>query len=98
MIIIHLDAGHTTNGNPRRLYLVVEEGKILAAVDEGHEGVGALESELGTARGKALAKTRVGPIATTPAEYRELLKDYGVGGRRRGIAPFEKLRAGGKKR
>ena len=42
--ILHLDAGHDVNGNPRRGYLVVgkAEGWPIAYVDEGYRGEAAL--------------------------------------------------------
>lgn len=69
-ISIHLNAGHTASGNPRRLYLVVdcETGMAIDAVDEGYQGTGALDE---AGYGDAVR----GPdIVTTPAEYKTLLK------------------------
>jgi hypothetical protein len=69
MLYIHLNAGHTGNGNPRRLFLVIDpdSGQAVDAVDEGYEGTGAVTREY--------PGIKAGPeIHTTPAEYRELLK------------------------
>lgn len=43
--ILHLNAGHGVNGNPRRGYLVIgkREGWPIAYVDEGYRGQRALE-------------------------------------------------------
>jgi len=74
-IALHLDAGHTTNGNPRRLYLIIDpqSGNVVDAVDEGHRGHGVVPKGVqhiwlyGTDR-----------IAITPKEYRDLLRDAGM--------------------
>lgn len=69
VLAVHLNAGNDRNGNPRRLFLVVDAGaNVLAAVDEGFEGSAALER----AGYKNLPTTD--QISTTPSEYRELLR------------------------
>lgn len=71
MIFLHLDAGHDVNGNPRRLYVVLDQqANVVEVIDEGYEGRGAL-------RKYAPKTTRGLPIVefeTTPRQYRELLK------------------------
>jgi hypothetical protein len=69
MLYIHLNAGHTGNGNPRRLFLVIDpdSGEAVDAVDEGYEGSSAVIRRYPEIKG--------GPeIETTPAEYRRILK------------------------
>jgi hypothetical protein len=68
-IALHLDAGHTTNGNPRRCYLVIDPATLehLAVIDEGFEGIAALRRHYPTARCAA-------EVPTTPAHYRSLMR------------------------
>jgi hypothetical protein len=69
MLYIHLDAGRTASGNPRRLFLVIDPDTAQAvdAVDEGYEGRAAVQREY--------PGIKEGPrLATTPAEYRALLR------------------------
>lgn len=80
--VLHLDAGHDTNGNPRRLFLVLHltEG-IVAAVDEGYYGASALDRDLSPKVGKILrGENGYHTIKTTPSERRDLLKQFGPGG------------------
>jgi hypothetical protein len=42
MECIHLRAPNDRNGNPRRIYLCVEGGAVVAAIDEGYHGTAAL--------------------------------------------------------
>ena len=75
MNVVHLDAGHDVNGNPRRLYVLVSgEGGIAATVDEGYSGIGALDALLGKEKGRAAASSA--PTIKIPAaQYRALKKD-----------------------
>jgi hypothetical protein len=43
MIAIHLDAGHSKNGNPRRGYVITDDNaQFIDYVDEGYLGDAAL--------------------------------------------------------
>jgi hypothetical protein len=74
LVALHLDAGHTPNGNPRRVYAIIEVtpggANVVDVIDEGHRGHGAISKTIpviwfyGTDR-----------IETTPKEYRDLLRD-----------------------
>lgn len=73
--VLHVTAPNDTNGNPRRLYLVMARGRILAAVDEGYEGTGALACLGGPDVGRALAaRITADRVNVTRAEYRRILK------------------------
>jgi len=73
MVCIKLCAGHTTNGNPRRVYVLLsDDGSIIRAVDEGYEGIGALRGIPGCER-----QSEPVEFDTTPAEYRRLLRHFG---------------------
>jgi hypothetical protein len=65
-MVLHLDAGHDTNGNPRRAYAGLDDrGAVLWAVDEGYLGREAVP-----------AYARKAPIAelnVRPAERRRWL-------------------------
>jgi len=75
MIALHLDAGHDRNGNPRRCFLVLgPDGSTVAVVDEGYRGRGALRAW--AAEHGVDVPTDAGMIATTPGEYRALLKAF----------------------
>jgi hypothetical protein len=68
-VVIRLDAGHDRNGNPRRVFVVLNEhSDIVAAYDEEYRGKGALPEEL---RG-----VNYPTLATTPGEYRQLVKEH----------------------
>jgi hypothetical protein len=49
--VIRLNAGHDRNGNPRRLYVVIDGTTITDVIDEGYEGTGALRGRLPRLRG-----------------------------------------------
>ncbi len=84
-MVVHLDAGHDTNGNPKRLFLVFDRDGEIAAVDEGYEGPHALDTELGKQVGERLRAMLPwsARIAIEPGEYRDLLREYGRQGKRR---------------
>ena len=67
-IALHLDAGHDVKGNPRRVYVVLnEKADIVDVIDEGYEGVSALH--------KSHGKIPVtGRLSTSASERRELLR------------------------
>ncbi len=73
MVILHLNAGHNVNGNPRRCYVVIDKtGCIKRVIDEGYAG----DSALWAAYPKLKGKTYPVDFDVTPAEYRRLLKNY----------------------
>lgn len=64
-IALHLDVGHDRNGNPRRIFVVLDgEANVLDTIDEGYEGNAALTKRWG--------KIPTVDLDTTPAQYREL--------------------------
>jgi hypothetical protein len=75
MFYIHLHAGHTASGNPRRLFLVIDPdtAEAVDAIDEGYEGKSAVE--------RKYPGIKSGPyLETTPKEYRDTLR-WARGGR-----------------
>lgn len=61
----HLTADNDTNGNPRRLYLVIDhDGAMVAAIDEGYLGKGAIAGYDGL---RELPELKI-----TPRQYRDL--------------------------
>ena len=73
---VHLDAGHDRNGNPRRLYIVIDPDEgIVAAIDEGYTKRAALNSWNYNYFGHR--DICIPTVVTTPAEYRALLRDFG---------------------
>ena len=76
LIAIHLNAGNDRNGNPRRIYLVLDEdARVVNALDESYRGRDALDSVYVGCPVSA-------ELEITPREYRALLR-----GRRRGALP-----------
>ncbi len=70
-IALHFNAGNDTNGNQRRIFVVVDtRGNVLGAFDEGYVGNAAVTSHY---PGIAI----VGRFDITPAQRKTLLKDYG---------------------
>ena len=72
--VLHLNAGHDVNGNPRRCFVCIgRDGQVFDAVDEGYNGIAAL-----WCNHPELQKNPVFPIVldTTPGEYRALLREY----------------------
>ena len=67
--ILHLCAKNDLNGNPRRLYVMSnEEGKYIAAWDEGYKGSDAVPGEF---RKDAYLSQR---FDVTVTEYNKLLR------------------------
>jgi hypothetical protein len=65
---LHLATTNDTNGNPRRLYVEVEDGMYKTIVNEGYEGYAR-------AHRAGMPETYLPPrIHITPAEYRTLRK------------------------
>ncbi len=72
--VLHLNAGHNVNGNPRRIYVCIgRDGQAFDAIDEGYAGISALESKY-----PSLRKKPIYPVVldTTPAQYRALLRQF----------------------
>lgn len=68
-----LDAGHDANGNPRRVWLVYDEGgTILDAVDEEYAGMPAALRELGLL-------VLLPEVPTTASFWRSMLRTHGTG-------------------
>ena len=73
MICIRLCAKNDRNGNPRRVYVLLDsEGQIVRVVNEGYLGSGALDGILDPAVHRSL----ICDFSTTPGEYRRLLRAY----------------------
>lgn len=70
MNAIKLNAGNDRNGNPRRVFVVLNEENVVEAIDEGYGG----DSEL---MAKYPGINVVFYAEISPREYRSLLKDYG---------------------
>jgi len=70
-MVLHLKCSNDTNGNPRRLYLVVrrDNGVPFDAIDEAYGGEGAWESKYPDA-------VRGPDIVTTPGERRDWMRVF----------------------
>ena len=68
MELIHLNAGNDRNGNPRRIYVLLDNGQKRGAWDEGYAGSHAVPSDIRAQHPYPHS------FLTTPAEYRRLLK------------------------
>jgi hypothetical protein len=68
-VAVKVNAGHATNGNPRRGWVVLDQrtGDMIDFVDEGYRGVSALRR----AYPDAVLSVE---LAVTPGEYRTLLR------------------------
>ncbi len=72
--VLHLRAGYNANGNPRRCYVCIgRDGQAFDAIDEGYEGLAALESKY-----PVLRKMPIFPVVldVTPGQYREILRQF----------------------
>lgn len=65
---IRLDAGHDKNGNPRRVFVTIADGDIIATYDEGYQGKDAITEPYHKDIYNGLT------FETTPSEYRSLIK------------------------
>lgn len=65
--IIRLNARNDTNGNPRRVFVVLEAGRAVAAFDEGYSGTHAIPEAV-----RHLYQGQT--FDTTATERRDLLK------------------------
>jgi hypothetical protein len=71
MNCIRLNAGNDRNGNPRRVYVILDQDNGIKAVyDEGYRGYDAVPDIY-----RKIAQTAP-TFATTPREYREILKQF----------------------
>ena len=72
---IHLAAKNDPNGNPQRLYLVLdaETGAVIEAVDEGNRGIGSLYEAYPHFKGLAFSPVR---IEVSRSEYHSTLKQF----------------------
>ena len=68
--VIHLNAGNDTNGNPRRVFVVLHDSDFVAAYDEGYSGINAITNL--EHREQAINACT---FATTPKEYRSLIAE-----------------------
>lgn len=69
MEIIRLRAKNDRNGNPRRVFVAIEDGDVKGVFDEGYSGSAAVPESFGKWRGIT--------IDVTPSEYRRVLKVRG---------------------
>jgi len=79
-IIIRFDAGHDRNGNPRRVYAVIDVRTcdVVRGIDEGYRGESAIDRIVpGFRQRPSFQGYSIPTFPTTPAEYRRLCK---VGG------------------
>ena len=76
-VAIRLNAGNDRNGNPRRVFVVIDPRHgVVDAIDEGYSGDAELK--------KRYRITSSADFSTTPAEYRELLSMDQFGNTRSG--------------
>jgi len=71
--IIQLNAGNDRNGNPRRVFVALEDGEIVGTWDDGYRGRGALPESL-RGRWGGFSLVRGCRFDTSPSEYRRLVK------------------------
>lgn len=69
IIIFKLNAGNTNMGNPRRLYIAMNNNVLLSVYDEEHSGKNAVPLELQQYINGV-------ELATTIKEYNYLIKYY----------------------
>lgn len=70
-IALHFNAGNDANGNPRRVFVVVNTaGKVVEAINEGYRGERSVTEEY---PGIAI----VGSFPISATEYKKFLKEYG---------------------
>ena len=67
-LVIKLNAGNYTNGNPRRCFLCYnpESGALIRVFDEGYSGNSEVKEHFGD-------YIDAGEITTTPREYRSFV-------------------------
>lgn len=67
--VLHVCAPNSPSGNPRRCYAVLCRSRVLAVVDEGYEGTGALR----TAGWAHAVPNIVGDVDVSVREYKRWL-------------------------
>ena len=72
MEAIKINAKNDTNGNPRRAFLVIDNGELIDVIDEGYRGTAPLTEKY---PGLQVATE----IITTPSEYRDFLRLFLAG-------------------
>lgn len=72
MTIIRLNAGNDANGNPRRVFVLLENNTITKVWDEGYQGSQAVPQEYQ----HILRENGYDTFDTTPKQYRDLLKRF----------------------
>jgi len=80
-IIIRFDAGYTTNGNPRRVYAVIDTrtGDVVRGIDEGYRGESAIDRIVPGFRDRpSFQGYSIPTFPTTAAEYRRICKIGGA--------------------
>jgi hypothetical protein len=70
-VVQRFSAKNDVNGNPRRVWVIYYPGSPPLAIDEGYEGVPSQITSL-------MEYVEFPTVRVEPAEYRRLLKDYGV--------------------
>lgn len=82
MTVVKLVTKHDVNGNPRRVWIIMDSDtcRVIAAVPEGYEGrvsVVARLVQLGAGQSAADSCAFNAPqFEITPREYRRVRKDY----------------------
>jgi hypothetical protein len=66
-VAIHLVAHNDLNGNPRRVFVVLNGDGLLEAIDEGYDGMNALYNRHPEMRRKIVVSFHI-----TTAEYNQL--------------------------
>ncbi len=75
-IAIYLRSKNDVNGNPRRLFLILDEEGIVDIVDERNRGTYALRDEYPEIKYPVVA------VDIPPSEYKRLLKEFQTSSRR----------------
>lgn len=68
--MVNLNAGNDRNGNPRRIFILIQRGGIVGGWDEGFRGTDAVPPSL------RLAASRATTIAITSGQYRSLKRRF----------------------
>ncbi len=73
-MVIHVKAPNDSNGNPKRLYLVLENGVVMGAVNEGYDGAHALDVYKDGPKMRAEIATYINVQAN---EHKRLMREHG---------------------
>ena len=71
MEAIRLNAGNDRNGNPRRVFVILRDGEVIATADEGYRGRAALDEAWRGQGGED--KPYYPTFPTTASAYKELI-------------------------